>query len=256
MEKITDLHVHTRFSCDSSESFENHCRRAIGRGVSAVCFTDHADFNKADDGYGFCDPDAYFAEFARAGQTYGGQVELLAGVEFDEPHIFRSEFDALKKYPYDFILGSVHLWHGDLFPSQMIQQGISAEDCFETYWDELEKAAEAGGFDCLGHFDFPKRFYKKLVYKAEKIEKICRALIKNGVAVELNTSSLRRGMDVALPDKEILSIYKQCGGRCVTIGSDAHSASDLAAGNAYAKKLIEYFGFAEVIFRHRKIFEK
>ena len=78
-------------------------------------------------------------------------------------------------------------------------------------------------------------------------------MINNNICLEINTSSLRKGLTESMPGKEILSIYKSRGGKYVTVGSDAHKPEDLAADHLYAKKLIEYYNFNEVIFTQRQI---
>ena len=55
-----------------------------------------------------------------------------------------------------------------------------------------------------------------------------------------------------MPGKELLQIYKDCGGNYITIGSDAHEVKDLAADNKAAKELSKSLGLQEVIFINRK----
>jgi histidinol-phosphatase (PHP family) len=64
---------------------------------------------------------------------------------------------------------------------------------------------------------------------------------------------LRKDSAETMPDREILSIYKSCGGKYITVGSDAHNADELAADNEYAKKLIGFFNLEEITFNQRKI---
>ena len=250
---ICDMHVHTRFSEDSRESLEAYCLAAVEKGVGTLCFTEHMDYNPYDNGYKFYDADAFFEEFNRVKDIYRGKINLLCGLEFGEPHIYKEEFTEYLKYPYDFIMGTLHWWYKDMFPSQMVKAGVPAEDCYEHYWDEMLKMARAGGFDCLAHVDFPKRYYGKLIIDEPKVEAIYNALVGNGICIEINTSSIRKGLDETMPGNSILGIYKACGGRYVTVGSDAHSAADLAAGADAARGLIARFGFEEVIFEGRRM---
>ena len=100
--------------------------------------------------------------------------------------------------------------------------------------------------------DFPKRYYKALLYSVDTIQKICVAMVQNNICLEINTYPLRKGVAEALPGKAFLSIYQSLGGKYVTVSSDAHTADDLAANYLYAKELIAYFGFEEIYFRGRK----
>ncbi len=252
---INDMHVHTDFSSDSEAPMSAHCKKAVRLGMGYLCFTDHIDYNPHDTGYEYYDADEYFAELAKNRAEYQtpGGLQILCGIEFSEPHMYQDWLNEYKQRPYDFIMGSIHFWLGDLFPSQMAASGISAQRCFDTFWEEVYKAASIGGFDCLGHLDFPKRYYGELVYEPTKIYDICKQLVQNNIIIEINTSSLRKGLAEPMPGPELLEIYKQAGGEFVTIGSDAHRVCDLTSGNAEAKRLAEAFGMKEVVFVNRRM---
>ena len=68
-------------------------------------------------------------------------------------------------------------------------------------------------------------------------------------ALEVNTN---RGKDLAvwLP---ILGWFRECGGRYVTLGSDAHRPQDVAKGIREGQTLLRQTGFAHTTtFRRRK----
>ena len=50
---ICDMHVHSNFSVDSPTLLSFHCAAAVERGIEAVCFTEHVDYNPADPGFGY-----------------------------------------------------------------------------------------------------------------------------------------------------------------------------------------------------------
>ena len=248
---ICDLHVHSKYSCDSKAELEGYCLEAINKGVNVICFTEHLDSNIIDRGYLYYKGKEFFDSFLYLKEKYKHSIKLLCGLEFSEPHLYQ---DSLKEYsllPYDFILGSVHYWYQDMNPSQMVKDGIPIEICFDYYWKEVLATVKAGGFDCLGHIDFPKRYYKQLIYDKSLLYEICNELVKNNICLEINTSPLRMNMSVSMPDKDILSIYKDCGGRYVTIGSDSHFERDLGKNINYGKELVKYFNFEEIVFINR-----
>lgn len=72
------------------------------------------------------------------------------------------------------------------------------------------------------------------------------------MVIEINTSSVRKGYSETMPGKELLEIYKDCGGAYVTVGSDAHEVKDIGADIDIAKELIKDFGLQEVMYEHRK----
>lgn len=227
---ISDLHVHTCFSVDSSETMASYCEEAILKGVRYICFTDHVDYNKTDDGYGYYKPEAYYDEFRRVQDLYSDKVELLCGIEFSEPHLYPGEFETITKLNYDFILGSIHYWFDDLFASELQKKGITLEDAFERYWKEVYKAVSFGGFDSLAHIDFPKRYYKDCISDEDTMYDIFKMMVKNNISLEINTSSLRKGLNEAMPGRDLLELYEKAGGGKVTIGSDAHKIDELAKG--------------------------
>jgi hypothetical protein len=57
----------------------------------------------------------------------------------------------------------------------------------------------------------------------DKLETLFRKMIPRDVALEVNVSTLWRGLGFAMPDREILSLYRECGGKLVTVGTDSHS---------------------------------
>ena len=249
---VCDTHVHTKHSCDSQAGLDAYCARAVEIGVQSLCFTDHLDHNPNDDGRGFYNPEAFFRDFLHVKEKYRGRLTLLCGIEFAEPHMYPNELAQFSALPYDFILGSIHFWYRDMFASQLVKTGVPVELCYEHYWDAVLAAVRAGGFDSLAHIDFPKRYYKQLILDEKKLHEICSVMVKNNICMEINTSTLRKNMAEPMPGREVLAIYKSCGGRYVTVGSDAHHPDELAASRAQARELVDYYGLEEVLFIQRK----
>ncbi|MFP4661759.1 MAG: histidinol-phosphatase HisJ family protein [Halanaerobiales bacterium] len=235
---MIDLHVHTHHSCDSLVSIDKYCKKAIDMGVRYICFTDHIDFNTTDEGFGYYNKDKFFDEFNIAKEKYDDKLTILSGIEFSEPHIYREEFEEFSQYPYDFILGSIHFWVNDMFPSELIKANYPIEDAFKRYWEEVYKAVTIGGFDSLAHIDFPKRYYQESLWEKSEMEDIFKAMVENNIALEINTSSMRKGLAESMPDKDLLDIYSYAGGIMITLGADTHLLNDLAADYDYARSLI------------------
>lgn len=248
---MRDLHVHTLFSSDSHAPMESHVQRALTLGLETVCFTDHVDYNPVDFGYLFYQPDAFFAEFDALKARFAGRVELLAGMEFGETHLYREQFRELARRPYDYVIGSVH-WVDDVFPGDAAKRGIPAEEYFDRYWQVMLEMVRDGGFDALGHVDFPKRYYRELRYSEDVVREIFARLVDSGAVIEINTSSLRKGCDAPMPGEALLALYREAGGRRVTVGSDAHTPEDLNADYGAAAALIRRYGLEEVKYVGRK----
>ena len=249
-----DMHVHTKYSCDSDEEFSSYINQAKEIGVKAICFTEHVDYNPEDYGAGYYNSEKFFAEINDI-KSVTHYVELLTGIEFDCPHRYQNELADIANLPYDCIIGSVHYcnFSPNLFFSDLVKNGVTANDCFAAYWNELLKCVSTGGFDVLGHIDIPKRYFKTLIYDETVLREILYTMLSNGIILEINTSSLRNGLNDVMPENDILKLYRDEGGEYVTIGSDAHTASELSAGNTTARSLIRSLGLRETVFRNRKM---
>ncbi len=246
-----DLHVHTYFSCDSRERMERYCDKAIRKGITCLCFTEHVDYNPEDEGFGYYEAEKYFDELGMMQSIYKDKLTLLSGIEFSEPHLYQRELKELAQYPYDFIIGSVHYVNG-VFPDREMRKRYTLEDYFKLYWNEVLEAVSCGGFDSLGHMDFPKRCLGEALYSNDIIDEIFKTMLHNNIALEINTSSFRYGFSTTLPGPEHLLRYKELGGSYVTFGSDAHREESLASNIQLAKDMMEDIGLQEVIFQKRK----
>lgn len=247
-----DLHVHTEFSCDSDADMEQYVKRAMERNIHTICFTDHVDMNENDYGYNYYSPERYFEKFKQVKEKYDSHIKIYAGIEFGEPHLYADKLKELSRNPYDYIIGSIH-WIGDMFPCQKVREQYSAKEFYTLYWEEVLKTVKQGGFDALGHIDFPKRYYGEIYYAETKIKDIFHRLLEKDMVIEINTSSLRKGHSETMPGRELLEIYKDCGGMYVTLGSDAHEVDDVGADIEIAHKLMEDLGLEEVIYEQRRM---
>ena len=247
---LSDLHVHSQFSCDGRSSMEAICRRAVALGLQSIAFTDHLDLVPADPCAGFFRPAAYLAELERCRALFAGQLTLLGGVEVGEMHWFDHQISALlDEYPFDLIIGSVHWVDGFLVFDQAFYETRSTEHAFRAYFAELLSMCEGGGFDVLGHLDIVKRVgtpkpggFSAAVYERE-IRAVLETLVEQGIGLELNTSTLRSPVDQTSPALPVLRWYRELGGELLTIGSDAHHPDDLAAGFADAVAMARSAGF-------------
>lgn len=87
-------------------------------------------------------------------------------------------------------------------------------------------------------------YYEKY---ADLIDPILFELILRGKALEVNTSSLRKGFPEPNPGKAILKKYHDFGGRLITIGADAHEPEGVAFGFARAEALLKECGFTSYV---------
>lgn len=231
-----DLHTHTNYSFDSNVTMMQYAQEAIKRGIDVVCFTDHIDCNmhyNTFDGFLFAERKA---EFLRLKEQFRGQVELLLGFEIGEPHLHPEIMQAIYACKPDMIIGSIH------FPADYEQANkhYTSREYAQLYNRYVRKMVEHGGFDVLGHMDYPKKYHAQSVLSQEKhdgyaqdFDYICQTLrlcVEKGIVPEINTSSLRNGVADAMPSLKAIQYYANCGGKYVTINSDSHNINDLGYG--------------------------
>ncbi|MBR2544666.1 MAG: histidinol phosphate phosphatase, partial [Erysipelotrichaceae bacterium] len=88
------------------------------------------------------------------------------------------------------------------------------------------------------------------VYPFDKVKdliaEILRTAIADGKGIEINTSSWHYGLKDTQPSRDILKLYKDLGGKIITIGSDAHNTSYLGDHIEEARKILrDEIGFEQ-----------
>ncbi len=231
-----DYHIHTRFSADSVAPMEEMCEAAVAKGIPEIGFTEHYDLHPDENQRDWLDLERWAEELEHCRARYAGRLIIRAGIEAGEPHLFANEVRNMSaRYPFDYVLGSLH-WVGRenvFFPDYFARpQG----EAFGIYFHELERMTRSGEFDILAHFDIPIRagaqYYSS--YDPRSFEPLIRPILQNcidrGIAVEVNTGSLRRSAAVLNPGPSILKWYAEMGGRHLTLGSDSHRSQHVGAG--------------------------
>ena len=281
---ITDYHIHCEFSDDSRETMDAQIRRAIELGLDEICFTDHVDYGikkdwdegdivwRGGDGIGTSvdemDPCAnvnypeYFAKIDRMRETYKGKIVIKKGLEFGIQTVTLDQYRKLyAKYrdQLDFVLQSMHQVDNLEFWTQDFQRGRSQKEYNEKYYQEIyDVMKQFKDYSVLAHLDLLVRYDPAGRYPFEncrdQIAEILKLAIHDGKGIELNTSSWHYGLDDIQPSRDIWRLYKDLGGRILTIGSDAHTTRFLADHMQDAMKILHgELGFEEFCtFDHMK----
>ena len=153
---------------------------------------------------------------------------------------------------FHYILGSVH-WH----ISEYID-GFWKGDSMEfrkQYFCHLAESAETGLFDALSHPDLVKNFEPDS-WDFETIRPVVAEALDRiavtGVAMELNTSGLRKSYSEMNPGPEMLAMMAERN-IPVVVGSDSHVPERVAAHFEDALGSLEQAGFEEVsVFKERQ----
>lgn len=258
-----DYHIHTNYSTDSSETMENAILSAINKGLDEIALTDHMDF--LEDGsliLGNYDYSLYIEKFEELKKKYQDKIKLILGAELGlSTHLKKPIREIVDKYPFEFIIGSTHDCYGeDLYFSKKFYENKTKEEAYYDYFNHVYKTVELFDEFCVyGHLDYIRRYggYKEnsLEYEEYKeiIDKILIGLIEKNRGLEVNTSGFRYGLNQVHPSEKILKRYKKLGGEILTIGSDAHRASDIMCDFEIAVEIIKNAGFKRMtVFRERK----
>lgn len=261
---FADYHVHTDFSDDSVYPMEDVVKDAIRMGMDEICFTDHVDYGVKEDWdsgkeieYRDGEPIANvdyprYAERIRQMQClYGDRIAMRMGMEFGMQMHTIPQFQSLyDRYPFDFIILSVHQVEDQEFWTGDFQKGRTQQEYNERYYEELLGLVEHyRDYSVLGHMDLIVRYDESGVYPFEKVrpivEEILKRVIRDGKGIEVNTSYKRYGLADTTPSRAVLKLYQELGGRILTLGSDSHKPEHLGAYIKETKNLLRTMGFHE-----------
>jgi histidinol-phosphatase (PHP family) len=265
---LVDLHVHSTCSCDGASSIAEYTRQAAALGVVEVGFCEHLDLDQRDRAWNYLNPARYAQEFAITQASSDG-VYLRRGIEVTYQAGLEEELRTwLAGHSWDYVVTSVHLvdypdgWTLVTEPSALSSYFAthSQRQAYLPYFEEVCRAARSGLGDVLGHLDVVKRYgvgqygpFEPAAFE-EEIRAVLCAAIDGGVGLEINTSGLRQSPGEPYPALAVLRWYHELGGEVLTVGSDAHQASDLGAGIAEALAMAREAGFRAIAtFEERQI---
>lgn len=259
---FTDYHVHTHYSDDSIYPMEDVVRDAIQMNMDELCFTDHVDYGVKEDwdcGHMIkfrgseplanVDYPRYMAEIKELREKYADKISIKTGMEFGiQVHTVPLYEKLFKQYPFDFIILSVHQVEDKEFWTQDFQKGRTQKEYNERYYQELLQLVKIyKNYSVLGHLDLITRYDPAGIYPFEKIKpvltEILKIVIADGKGLEVNTSSHRYGLSDMTPSKDILRLYKDLGGKIITIGSDSHKKEHLGAYYTETVEALRHLGF-------------
>lgn len=247
-----DVHMHSNFSHDSGSTPEEMVKGAVSKGLHTICFTDH--FDKDDMEWGeesIFDPEAYFEVLLPLQEKYRSEIDIRIGVELGlQPHLGDYYQSFVRKYPFDFVIGSVHSIRSMDPAAGQLFDGRTDEEVYRLTFEEmLEDIRLFEDFDVLGHLDYVVRYgagreaqYSYARY-ADIIDEILRELVQKGKGIELNMAGLKYGLPFAHPHPDVLKRFRELGGEIVTVGADGHCPEHIAYDYEKASDILKACGF-------------
>lgn len=255
-----DAHLHTDLSPDSDVPIDAFAAQAVERRIPEIAITDHLDLEPGAPAYryaSFADRERNVREAAERWADRG--VAIRFGVEITWDSRWADDIrDHLRTHPYDFAIGSVHVYRGSPYGASKVASwvaGRSLPEIVEPYFSEVERAIRSGLFDAIGHLDVVKRYLAPHVTAAdlatapELYEPLLQALVERGTALEINTSGLRQEAKEIYPPAPIVARFRELGGERITIGSDAHRADTFAWALDDGYRVAAAAGFEALTFR-------
>lgn len=244
---LADYHMHTNYSNDSHYDMEKCVLRAIDLGLDEICFTEHSDYGTMGDYV--VDYESYHQGYCLLKEKYKDQIVIKFGCEFGvQKHTINDYKKDFQKYPFDFIILSNHQIDDIEFWTYKYQEGKTQEEYNLGYYQAIyDVIQEFDDYSVLGHLDMIKRYDKLGVYPDESVKniitKILSHIIIRNKGIEVNTSCFRYGLDDLTPSRYILKLYKELGGKIITIGSDSHEESHVGYQIEYVKEELKKIGF-------------
>lgn len=257
-----DMHMHTWFSTDSEACPRDMADEAVRKGLKTICFTDHFDKDDLEWGEeGIFDVDAYFVEIQKLQEEYAGKLNIRIGIELGLRTYLKDYYEELtKKYPFDFVIGSVHnVPYKKDAEGNILYTDPAAEKLFTDRTDKeayrlmmettLENVRTSDCFQTLGHLDYVVRYGKSREKEysytdyADIIDEILKLLIEKEKGLEVNSAGLKYGLPFAHPHPDVLKHYRELGGEIITIGADAHKPEHIAYDFAKAEEILKSCGF-------------
>ncbi len=252
---IVDLHNHTPLCNHAEGEIFEYIEKAIKAGTQYLGFSDHAPMD-FDPKYrmGFDEMQKYESDVLQAKEKYKDKIEIFLAYEVDylEGHMDERILNA----EVDYLVGSVHFigeWGFDNPEFIGRYESEDIDEIWQKYFDAIEKMAQTGLFDIVGHLDLIKVF--KFLPNKDILSIAKNALLaikKADMVLEINMAGLRKPVHEPYPSLDILKeAYKL--GIPITFGSDAHKPEQVSL---YAKEVTEMaksVGYTKcAIFRNRK----
>lgn len=259
---LADTHMHSEYSHDSDCPVSAIYEAAVEKGLDLVCITDHCDIYANQDHQQVLQTRKQIVEGIRKDIAGYSGLQILIGVElgggFIDPALAQAVVDSQS---FDVVIGSVHgiMFRGERKSTSKFDFGAVDEavmlEYLDGYMDAVVYIAEKLDVDVLAHVTYIFRYIngkyqKNLDWRSqeEKLRRIFRAIIQRNIALEINTSCVGSFYDEWLPNKELIDLYLEMGGRLFTLGSDAHKAQKIGLGFPEVMDYLRSRGVTQLVY--------
>lgn len=214
-----DMHIHSKYSWDSDMDIATIIKNAEKHKLKYIGIADHVDFGNEATLDVVNKLKKRNEEIDKLQEST--DVRILKGVEVGEPHLYEDEMEYLKRISdLDYIIGSIH------YIKRVSLSRAKCKDLVNKYYREVLRMVKEADIDILGHMDYIKRYVDMDGLDEDLIYQIIDAIRAHEIALEINTSGLRRCRGL-FPNDKIIDCYIKAKGKKITYGSDAHAEDEL-----------------------------
>ena len=258
---LADYHTHNYLCKHADGTLEEYVRHAVSIGLDEIGLSDHTPMPDNWDIEVRMTEAQFHAEYVPSvlalRDKYRGKIDVKFGLEGDfMPGSEQWVKDFNAKSDLDYVIGSVHYlddWGFDnpLFVAKYDEKDVN--DIYGLYYQRIAQSASSGLFDIIGHCDLVKKFGHRPTKEMEEVLRETFKVVKqHDIAVEINTSGLRKPVKEMYPSEKILSILSEYH-IPLTLGSDAHTPADVGRDFDLAKEFIMKYGRGKIsVFNKRQ----
>lgn len=254
MELVTQ-HTHTDMTNHGHAPVEELIAHAHEVGISNIAVTEHYPLTAQIDPRDYVSMHAdrlpeYFRRVLTQREAFP-DMEILVGCELDwlgsdEDRDFASDaFDG-----FDIVLGSVHFldrWPFDDPAQSGFWDEAGADYIWRRYFEVwCEAVASSAPFTVMSHPDLVKKFGRRPSFDPSGLyRQAAEAAAASGRMVEVNTSGVTYACKEMFPCPSLLREFCRAGVPC-TLGTDAHTVTDVDRGIMAGYRLMYEAGYREV----------
>jgi histidinol-phosphatase (PHP family) len=228
---LIDYHLHTPLCKHAIGEPEEYARKALDFGLAEIGFSCHSPMPPGYDPANRMLPEQFprYEEIVRRCREAFPRLPVKFGIETDfHPGTEDYARSVVEDHEFDYVIGSIHYlgsWGFDN-PEQVDHyKEQDVYDIYAEYYDRVAGLARSGLCDIVGHPDVIKKFGHRPLRDYVALElRALEAVARAGLALDVNTSGLRRPADEIYPSLRILKAAHGMG-IGITFGSDAHEPS-------------------------------
>ncbi len=246
---IQDNHLHTNFSYDCEETFDNYLPVMTEGFVTTEHFDLSNPYSGNDD---IPDYEAYCEKISILEEQLGIRIKKGIEIGYYQPRE-NDILDYLSDKQFDLKLLSVH--HNGQFDylQREFVFPLGKDNIIPRYFEALEYAIGRVEADVLAHFDYGFRPFEITVEELKEYEpqliRIFEKMMRFGLAFEINSKSMYLYEHEQLY-RYALDVLKKLGCTLYSIGSDGHKLEHYALYFDRVSDLLVEYGITSEMLIH------